>query len=368
MKPNTKMSIIAGACLAVIVLALITIRPGPLIKLPPALGAVQQNAPPPPSPSPAMRAILEELASLGGKPLETLDAKEARKQPTPADAVQSLLKKKKLSTAPEAVGDVDDRSIQGPGGKIDLRVYRPAGDGPFPVVVYYHGGGWVIADLDTYDATPRALSNAARCIVVSCDYRKGPEHHFPAAHEDAWAAYTWVLQNAASLKGDPARIAVAGESAGGNMAAVVAIMARDAGVRVPVHQLLVYPVAGGDFDTPSYRENADAKPLNRPMMKWFFDHYLRGPADLADWKISLSKAPNLKGLPPATIITAQIDPLRSEGKAYAEALTAAGVSVSYTNVEGVTHEFFGMGAVLDEARQAQKIAAENLRKAFQRTP
>lgn len=320
----------------------------------------------PPKATPPMQAILDQLKALGGKPIETLSAEEARKQPTPADAVKALLKAQGKPADPEAVGNIDDRSIPGPEGKISIRIYRPQGEGPFPVVVYYHGGGWVIADLDTYDATPRALVNAAGCMVVSCHYRQAPEHKFPAAHEDAAAAYTWVVRNAASIKGDPACIAVAGESAGGNMAAAVALMARDGGTAPPVHQLLIYPVAGADMSTPSYQENAQAKPLNKAMMKWFLDKALRSPEEADDWKLSLLRAPRLAGLPPATVITAQIDPLRSEGKAYADRLKEAGVPVMYKNYEGVAHEFFGMGAVLPEAKEAQALAAAELRKAFAR--
>ena len=160
---------------------------------------------------------------------------------------------------------------------IAVRIYTPKGAGPFPVVVYYHGGGWVIADLDTYDASPRALANLANAVVVSSHYRQGPEHKFPAAHQDAFAAYRWVLANARSLKGDPSKVAVAGESAGGGLAAAVSMMARDSGAQMPVHQLLVYPIAGYDLNTPSYQENADAKPLNKAMMAWFFEKYLRSP-------------------------------------------------------------------------------------------
>lgn len=315
-------------------------------------------------PSADMQAVLDELAALKGKPIETLDADEARKQPTPAEAVVKLLKKRDKNTDPMPVGNVDNQSIPGAAGKIKIRVYQPSGDGPFPVVVYYRGGGFVIADLDAYDATPRALVNAANCMVVSCDYRLAPENKFPAAHEDAWAAYTWVVKNCGSIKGDPARIAVAGESAGGNLAAVVSIMARDGGVPMPVHQVLVYPVAGTDLNTPSYEEHAQAKPLNRAMMKWFLEKALRSPEDGADWKLTLARVPSLKRLPPATVITAQIDPLRAEGKAYADRLKEAGVPVTYKNFEGVTHEFFGMGAVLPEAREAVALAGTELKKAF----
>lgn len=329
-------------------------------------------SPPPTSPASAtmarpdaqMQAVLDELGSLGGKPIETLTPDEARKQPTPADAVTSLLKKQGKSTAPEPVGKVENRTISGAGGNIPVRIYTPEGEGPFPVVVYYHGGGWVIADLDTYDASPRAIANAAKVIVVSSHYRQAPEHKFPAAHDDAFAAYQWVIANAQSFKGDPARVAVAGESAGGNMAAAVAIMARDKKVQLPAHQLLIYPVASYGVDMPSYAENANAKPLNVPTLKWFGMQYLKSPDDGENPIFNLLKAPDLKGLPSATVITAQIDPLRSEGMMYADRLREAGVKVDYKNYDGVAHEFFGMGAVVDKSKLAVQQASAGLQQAF----
>ena len=232
-----------------------------------------------------------------------------------------------------------------------------------PVVVYFHGGGWVIANTDVYDSSPRALASLTKAIIVSVDYRQAPEHKFPAAHEDSFAAYQWVLENAASFGGDPARIAVAGESAGGNLGAGVSLMARDRKARMPVAELLVYPIAGYDFDTPSYQENATAKPLDKAGMQWFYQQYLNSPKDAQDPRISLVNA-DLHGLPPTTVITAQIDPLRSEGQALAKNLEKAGVKVESKNYDGVTHEFFGMGAVVAEARDAEKFGADGLKKAF----
>ena len=317
----------------------------------------------PAKPNEQMQAVLDQLAALHPRPITELPAPVARKQPSPADAVKALLKKQGKSTAPEPVGSVVNRMIPGAAGPIPVRIYTPKGTGPFPVVVYYHGGGWVIANLDTYDASPRALANLANAVVVSSHYRQGPEHKFPAAHQDAFAAYKWVLANAKALKGDSSKVAVAGESAGGNLAAAVAMMARDSSVRVPVYQVLVYPIAGSDVNTESYQENADAKPLNKPLMEWFFQRYLRSPADGKSPLIDLVHA-DLAGLPPATVITAQIDPLRSEGKALADRLSQAGAEVDYKNYDGVTHEFFGMAAVVDEAKDAEQRAADGLRKAF----
>ena len=321
---------------------------------------VRAQTPPPGMPTPEMQAVLDELAALKGKPIETLTAKEARKQPTPADAVASLMKKNKIK--PEEVGDVDNRSIDGPVKDIKIRIYSPKGKGPFPIIVYYHGGGFVIANLDVYDATPRALCNAVGAVVVSAHYRQGPEDKFPAAHEDALAAYQWVIANAAKIKGDPSRVAVVGESAGGGLANYVSMATRDRKLPMPLHQVLVYPVADSDTSTPSYMENANAKPLGKAMMKWFFEN-AASPADATDPRFAPMHA-DLAGLPPTTVITAQIDPLRSEGEAFAKKLASAGVKVNYRNFNGVTHEFFGMGAVLSEAREALNLAANDLTSAF----
>jgi acetyl esterase/lipase len=312
---------------------------------------------------PQMQAVLDQLAALHPKPITGLSAPAARRQPSPADAVKALLAKQGRSTRPMPVGNVVDRMISGPGGEIPVRIYTPQGPGPFPVVVYYHGGGWVIANLDTYDASPRVMVNLANAVVVSSHYRQGPEHKFPAAHEDAFAAYRWILKNAKSLNGDPSKVAVMGESAGGNLAAAVSMMARDSSVQLPVYQVLVYPIAGSDVNTASYQENAAAKPLNKPMMQWFFQKYLRTPADGKSPLIDLVNA-DLQGLPDATVITAQIDPLRSEGKQLADRLKHAGVEVEYRNYDGVTHEFFGMGSVVDEARQGEQQAAAGLKRGF----
>ncbi len=316
-----------------------------------------------PTPDAEMKAVLDKLATLGGKPITELSAVDARKQPTPADAAKAVLKAQGKSTAPQPVGKVQDRTIPGAAGAIPARIYSPAGEGPFPVLVYFHGGGWVIANKDVYDASPRALVTLANCIVVSVDYRQGPEHTFPAAHDDAVAAYAWVVKNAAELHGDPKKIAVGGESAGGGLAVAVAIAARDTGMQAPVHVMSVYPIAGGNTDTESYRQNAAAKPLNKPMMEWFFDKYLRSAADRKDPRIDLVNA-NLKALPPTTIVTAAIDPLRSDGQTLAERLKKAGVEVEARNYDGVTHEFFGMGAVVAKARDAEQFVADRLKASF----
>jgi acetyl esterase/lipase len=317
-------------------------------------------------PTPEMGEVLDMIQSLHGKPLPELDAKEARKQPTPADAVKKVLEERDENTEPQDVANVDNRTIDGPAGDIDVRIYKPASvrEGKtLPVVLYIHGGGWVIADLDTYDASARTLCNSAHCIVVSTDYRHGPEHRFPAAHDDVYAAYKWTLANAADLGGDPGRVAVVGESAGGNMAANVCIRARDEGVQAPVYQVLVYPVAGFDFNTESYREMQQAIPLNSPMMHWFFDNYLDNSSQGSLPAISLDKA-DLSNLPPVTIVSAELDPLRSEGEALAKQFQRAGVPTEQRTYNGVTHEFFGMGVVVQEADDAVIFASTGLMRAF----
>lgn len=347
------------ACKKLTVLAVTTI-------LAVSVEAAEQSTGKTPKADSTMQKVLDHLAKLGAKPIETLTPEQARQQPSPADAVKALLKEQGKSTAPEQIGSVKDITIPSPGGQpIPARVYMPQGQGPFPAILYIHGGGWVIADLDTYDASPRALANAAKAVVLSTHYRQAPEHRFPAAHQDTFAAYQWLHQNAAQLQADPARIAVVGESAGGNMAASISLMAREKNVPLPVHQVLVYPVANNDFNTPSYQENANAKPLNRAAMMWFAKHAFRTPQDGDSPMISLVDRASLQGFPPTTIITAQIDPLRSEGEMLSEKLKQAGVPVRYKNFEGVTHEFFGMGAVLKEAKQAVAFAAEGLRDGFE---
>ena len=319
----------------------------------------------PPKANKEMSAVLDQLSALGGKRAEQLAPDEARRQPTPTDAVKTLLRQRGQSTAPEPVAKVENRSIAGAGGEIPIRIYTPQGAGPFPVVLYIHGGGWVIADLDVYDSSPRALANAAKAVVVSTHYRQAPEHPFPASHEDTFSAYQWVREHAGSFNGDPKRIAVAGESAGGNMAAGISLVARERNVPQPLHQLLIYPVASTDMDTPSFEENANAQPLNKAMMEWFARHEFKSVHDKSDPRVNLISA-NLHGLPPTTIISAGIDPLRSGGKLLADKLTIAGVSVDYKNYPGVTHEFFGMSAVLLEAKDATQFAAKNLLIAFNR--
>ncbi len=328
-----------------------------------ALTATAQDKAPA-KPDAQMQAVLDQLAALNGKPIPQCTPEEARKQPTPTDAVTALLKKQGKSLDPEPVGSVKDAMYPAAMGNQPVRVYTPKGDGPFPVLAYWHGGGWVIADLDTYDSSCRALCNAANCIVASMDYRRAPEHPFPAAADDAFAGYHWVLKNAATWNGDPERVAVGGESAGGNLAAVTTLRARDKGLVLPVHQLLVYPVTDNNLETPSYVKNAAAKPLDKPMMKWFFAHAVNNNSSAAINPYAFPMRAQLAKLPPATVLNAEIDPLLDDGVKYAAKLKAAGVPVTQQTFPGVTHEFFGMGAVVDKSKEAVKVAADALKTAF----
>ena len=257
-----------------------------------------------------------------------------------------------------------DKMLATTAGDLKARVYTPKGKGPFPILVYFHGGGWVIANLDTYDASCRALANTGQCVVLSVDYRQAPEHPFPAAADDAFAGVQWAMGHAAEINGDASKVAVGGESAGGNLATVACLMCRDKKAPAPIHQLLIYPVVDNDMNRTSYIENADAKPLSRAMMPWFIRQYVSNPADASNPYAFPLKAQSLGGLPSATIIAAEIDPLRSEGEAYAEKLRSSGVHVKYELYKGAAHEFFGMGAVFDRARDAEEAAGTELKAAF----
>lgn len=317
----------------------------------------------PPKADAEMQLVLDALESLGGKPLETLTPAEARQQPTPTDAVAKILLQKGIAPQPRSA-DVKRISIPGgPVGDIPAFVYSPEGAGPFPVILYFHGGGFVIANTKVYEASILALVQGVQAVVVSVEYHQAPEYQYPVQVNEAFAAYSWLLSHAQQVNGNPAKIAVAGESAGGNLAAVVSLKARDSGLPLPLHQLLVYPVVSNNVLNSSYVQNANAKPLNAAMMKWFFKYYSE-PIDAFSAYALPDKADSLKGLPPTTLITAEIDPLYEEGKDFAERLAHDGVSVHYQHYEGVTHEFFGMAAVVDKARQAQEVAISQLRKAF----
>jgi acetyl esterase len=266
--------------------------------------------------------------------------------------------------AAEPVAHVEDGTVPGPAGEVPVRVYRPRDETELPVLIWFHGGGWTIGSLETHDNTCRSLANAVGCVVISVGYRLAPEHRFPAAVDDAFAATRWVAQHTAEVGGDPRRIAVGGDSAGGNLAAVVSLLARDAGGPDLAFELLVYPVCDHEFESPSMHENATGYFLELESMRWFYNQYLRDERDGADWRFSPARATDLAGLPPAFVLTAEFDPLRDQGEAYARRLEAAGVPVEARRYDGVFHGFFGMRDLMDPAREAFDDVTKALREAF----
>jgi acetyl esterase len=281
----------------------------------------------------------------------------------------TVAKKRGLDAKPEVVGDRRHIKVTGQKGQLDAILYRPAGsDGKeapaLPVLVYFHGGGFVVASADVYDTSARALANAAKCVVISVNYRSAPEHKFPAAAEDAYAALQNVIKNSAKLDIDSKRVAVGGESAGGNLATVVCLMAKERNGAMPVHQLLIYPVTDWNSKRPSHTQFALSPTLPEKNLPWFADLYLPSPADGIKPFASPINAGSFAGLPPATIINAACDVLADDGAAYAEKLQSAGIPVTHKVYAGMVHEFFGMGLVIDEAKEAEGFAAAELMKAF----
>jgi acetyl esterase len=258
---------------------------------------------------------------------------------------------------------VEDRAVRGPAGQIPIRVYRPSASESLPVLVWFHGGGWVLGGLETHDGHCRQLSEALDAVVVSVDYRLAPEAPFPAAVEDCVAAWEWVTTHAADVHGDRRRIAVAGDSAGGNLAAVTCLVARDAGLLPPRFQLLVYPVTDHEFERPSMVENAVGYGLETEHMRWFYGHYTPDARTAADWRVSPLRA-DVHELPPALVITAEYDPLRDQGEAYARKLEAAGIPVKAYRAAGLFHGFFGMHALMAPAQEPWDLAIEMLRDAL----
>ncbi|MGE3536709.1 MAG: alpha/beta hydrolase [Candidatus Tectimicrobiota bacterium] len=302
---------------------------------------------------PQATQVIEQLAALGFPPPHTVPPEQAR----------SNARARPRAAGPE-VARVENRSIPGPGAAIPLRIYTPAGAGPFPILVWFHGGGWVVGDLDSADPTARHLALGAGCVVVSVDYRLAPETKFPGPLDDCYAATQWAASHAAQINGDPERLAVGGDSAGGNLAAAVALRARDQQGPSLAFQLLVYPVTHCDYSTPSYQSYAEGHLLSRASMQWYWDMYLQTPADAQHPYAAPLVAANLAGLPPALVLTAECDPLCDEGAAYAQRLQAAGVPTTYSCYPGMIHGFFGMPAVLDKGRAAVAEAAAALRQAL----
>ena len=304
---------------------------------------------------PQVAFVLDLVVKSGRPAYHTLSPKEARqlfRETRPASTPQ-----------PPVIGAVRDLTADG----VPVRVYRPAGvpdTARLPALVYFHGGGWVIGDLDTHDTLCRQLTAEAGITVVAVDYRLAPEHKFPASADDAWTATKWVAAHAAELGVDAAKLAVGGDSAGGNLAAVVALQARDAGAPKIGLQVLLYPVTDVGAETQSYRDLADGYMLTREGMRWFIAHYLGKPQDAEDWRASPVRATSLAGVAPGLVITAGYDPLRDEGDAYAQKLRAAGVNVDQVSFGGMIHGFVPMGKLIETGNRAVTLIAGSLRHAF----
>ena len=308
---------------------------------------------------PQARALLDLMAQRGVPPMHTL---------TPAEARRMYLQRRSF-TQPDApaVGDVHELRADGPHGGIALRAYRPSGaapDAPLPGLVYFHGGGWTIGDLDTHDVLCRELANGAGCAVVAVDYRLAPEHRFPAAVDDSHAAVRWLREQGASLGLDASRIALGGDSAGGNLGAVTAIAMRNAGEAPARLQLLIYPATDMRAVAPSHTHNGQGYLLTADSIAYFRGHYMPDAGQWTDWRASPLLAEDLSHLPPAFVLTAGFDPLRDEGRQYADALSAAGVATQYVCFERQIHGFITMGRIIDEANTALALCASMLRRAL----
>jgi acetyl esterase len=304
---------------------------------------------------PQCKAFLDMIAASGGRPLHEMAPAEARGQAIPPE----------LGGPEQAVHRVENRRIPGDGGLIPVRVYYPAGATPLPALVFFHGGGFVLGGLDMSDRACRALANGSGCVVISVDYRLAPEHAFPAAADDAFAATSYVAEHAADFGVDPTLIAVGGDSAGGNLAAVVALRARDAGGPPLAFQLLIYPWVDFADDSPSMREYAADHFLTAETMEWFATHYLPAPIDRRQPWVSPARA-NLAGLPPAFVLTAECDPLRDQGEAFAQRLKEAGVPATAKRYEGMIHPFFSLSGIIEGGQTALAEAAAALKTALTR--
>jgi len=306
---------------------------------------------------PQIRDVLKVMAEAGLRPIEEMTPIEAREQ------MEATARARKAEPLP--VAKIEERLFPGPGGATRVRLYWPQGAAPAPAIVYFHGGGHVIGSLDTHDFVARNLCGGTEAMVASVDYRMGPEHKFPAAVDDCFAALEWVHANAANLGADPRRIGVHGDSAGGNLAAVVALLARDAGGPRLRLQSLVYPVTDYGLASDSYDKYATGYGvLTRAAMVWFRDHYLRSAEDGSDWRASPIRAASLAGVAPAIVITAECDVLHDDGERYAEALRGAGVPVEYKEFRGMIHAFFGMVPAVDDAMNAQRMVWTAFKRAF----
>ena len=303
---------------------------------------------------PQAAAFLEQSSLLKSPPIEALPIGLTRK---------ALILASTVKMAPAKLARIETRTITGPDGEdLKVRGYWPHGTGPFGACLYFHGGGWVLNNIDTHDDLVQRLAEASDCVFVSVDYRLAPEHKYPAAIEDAYATLKWVVATAGTLNIDRSKIAVSGDSAGGNIAAALCLMTRDRGGPPIAYQVLIYPITDCDFDRPSYHENADGYFLTTSQMHWFWQHYVRSPEQMREPYASPQRAESLKGLPPALILTAEFDPLRDEGEAYAEALRAAEVGVEVHRYDGMIHAFIKRVDQFDTALDAIRQIGDALKK------
>jgi acetyl esterase len=304
---------------------------------------------------PQARAYMDAVAALGFPAPRTITPTEWR--------AQAPVRAKHFGIAPQPIARVENRTVPGPDGDVPIRVFVPEAAGPLPILVHYHGGGWVIGSVDGSENLCRAMANLTPCIVVSVEYRLAPETRFPGGLEDCYAATRWVAEHGAELGGDPTRLAVGGESAGGNLAAAVALLARERGGPNISFQLLVYPVSDANFETSSYVEMAEGYGLTLDGMQYFWELYLEDEEDRANPLAAVLQA-DLAGLPPALVITAEYDPLRDEGDALAEKLKAAGVPVERVSYPGQIHGFFNVGTMMQTGDTAVEAAARSLAAAL----
>ena len=305
---------------------------------------------------PQAAAFLDSLKLQKIPPLEELPLETAR---------WALVLGCRVKLAPPELARVETRTIAGPDGdELTIRLYWPLGEGPFGACLYFHGGGWVLNNVETHDDLSRRLAAASGCVFMSVDYRLAPEHKYPAAIEDGYAALRWIAGEARVLNVDPARIAVSGDSAGGNIAAVLCLMSRDRGGPPVAYQVLIYPITDCDFDRPSYHENAEGYFLTTSQMHWFWRHYVSAPEQMLEPYASPLRAASLQGLPPALILTAEFDPLRDEGEAYATALRAAGINVELHCYDGLIHAFIKRVDQFDSALDAIKQIGDALKRQF----
>ena len=305
---------------------------------------------------PSIEALLAEMEAQGAKPFEELSVPDAR------IAARAFAE---LQGPPEDVASIEHHFIPGPTADLPVRIYTPEGDGPFPGLVYFHGSGWVVLNIEVCDTTMRSLANSTGCVVVAVNYQKAPEHPYPIPFDDCWATVQWTVENADAFDIDAARLGLLGDSAGGNLAAAIALHARDHGGPAIAFQGLIYPVTDYGWDTASYHENAEGYLLQRGSMEWFWNHYIPDPSVADDPRVSPLRASDHSGLPPAFIATAEFDPLRDDGRAYHAKLHDAGVPVTYVEYDGMIHGFYWMQGVTDVAKRLHHDLATAVREALQ---